>query len=436
MYNDTVNDILYVGGNIKAIPNSSAASSILVAYNGDEWRSLGEFGGPILDIVVHNDVLYVAGGFVQANGIPSRTIAAWDGNQWYDPAQLSSGTAITNFQIFDDQLYVGGLFQEIGGKSINSFARFDGSEWHKVFDVPSQPNYSIGIGKFVYYQQELYIAGNFLFNGIRDLAVYRQGQWQQVGQGIKGGSAGILDLQIYKGHLYVSGAMDKSMGNAGNAIQRWNGERWAEVGSSIQYFQGVESGHVVTGKMVVHNDFLYVPGQFNYAEELEAPNCVLRWDGEQWCTSRDTLFSPEKVSAICFYRDTLYAGHGKQDHLNFNTLAKFDGEFGDTCGVSYPVLDTVWSSSPYQQLEKGTIKCYPNPAKDFISIAMKNIDAESMTIQLYNIEGELILSEVVTSWDKEMITISLGELPKGLYLLKLKNQKTSELLGIEKVVKI
>lgn len=315
-------------------------------------------------------------------------------------------------------------------------ARFDGSEWHKVVDIPSQPNYSIGIGDFEYYQQELYIADNFLFNGIRDIVVYRQGLWQQVGQGIKGGSAGIGDLQIYKGHLYATGTLDKSMGNAGNAIQRWNGERWAEVGSSIQYFQGVESGHVVTGKMEVYNDFLYVPGQFNYAEELEAPNCVLRWDGEQWCTSKDTMFSPERTT-ICFYRDTLYAGHGKQDHLNFNPLAKFDGEFGDTCGVSYPILDTVvWSTTPNHLQEKTTIECYPNPTKDQLSIALNKLELDNPVIELYSIEGKLVFSKNGDLNGKAIIKIPLGELPKGLYLLKLKNQKTSEVFGIEKVVKL
>lgn len=80
MYNDTVNDILYVGGNIKATPNSSGASSLLMAYNGNEWWDMGEFTGPIYDIVVHNQILYVAGGFSKVNGVSSKVIVAWDGN--------------------------------------------------------------------------------------------------------------------------------------------------------------------------------------------------------------------------------------------------------------------------------------------------------------------------------------------------------------------
>lgn len=60
------------------------------------------------------------------------------------------------------------------------------------------------------------------------------------------------------------------------------------------------------------------------------------------------------------------------------------------------------------------IIAYPNPATDII--VFKSEDFEMQTVEFYNISGELVLKEIINSWE---FSFNVSNFAKGLYLVKI-----------------
>src|SRR3954468_3502472 len=79
--------------------------------------------------------VYVGGYFNSAGEIFARSIARWDGNQWY---RLGSDTGngldkrVHAIAISGSDVYVGGNFTKAGGIQANHIARWDGTQWHSL----------------------------------------------------------------------------------------------------------------------------------------------------------------------------------------------------------------------------------------------------------------------------------------------------------------
>jgi hypothetical protein len=80
-----------------------------------------------------------------------------------------------------------------------------------------------------------------------------------------------------------------------------------------------------------------------------------------------------------------------------------------------------------QTNELSEIDIFPNPTNDFVFI--KNKANESLGINIYNLNGILLNSEVS---NKEITRISLETLGSGVYFLKIVNDKTAKTFKIIK----
>lgn len=67
--------------------------------------------------------------------------------------------------------------------------------------------------------------------------------------------------------------------------------------------------------------------------------------------------------------------------------------------------------------ENFTFTVYPNPARDFVSLAFKGIIAEHFDITVMDINGKTIFTEKITT-DNQNKTIDISRFAKGIYLLK------------------
>ena len=63
-----------------------------------------------------------------------------------------------------------------------------------------------------------------------------------------------------------------------------------------------------------------------------------------------------------------------------------------------------------------SFSAYPNPTTDFITLGIDNIDFTNYSYQLYNINGRLLESKILTG---EETTISLRDLTPSSYILKV-----------------
>ncbi len=89
----------------------------------------------------------------------------------------------------------------------------------------------------------------------------------------------------------------------------------------------------------------------------------------------------------------------------------------------------------YQHPELATksIKLYPNPATDFVSLRMETASASHVQLTLHNIIGNAleVESEIV---DDNEVRLKVKDLPAGYYLLSVKDE-SSGFKGVYKFLK-
>lgn len=165
---DPVAEILYVGGSFQT---SAPVSENLIAFDGDNWSTIGNPNGEVLNIEIVNGAVVVMGSFDQIDGISTGPIAMWDGQSWsamgtglvgsvrdIDPYNYSWFAAgeftgwgqtvylakrppnqgwsaapwsfdgpIETLALFNDELLIGGYFKKVDGNDIPHLAFSDGA---------------------------------------------------------------------------------------------------------------------------------------------------------------------------------------------------------------------------------------------------------------------------------------------------------------------
>jgi hypothetical protein len=132
---------VYVAGSFSTA--GGAAANAVARWNGSSWSSLGlglhypgGAAGRAFDIVLApGGVIYAAGEFSQAGGLPASRVARWDGSRW---SALGAGVGSATSALdgaykmvlaANGDLYVGGSFDLAGGSPAPNIARWDGSSW-------------------------------------------------------------------------------------------------------------------------------------------------------------------------------------------------------------------------------------------------------------------------------------------------------------------
>jgi hypothetical protein len=76
---------------------------------------------------------------------------------------------------------------------------------------------------------------------------------------------------------------------------------------------------------------------------------------------------------------------------------------------------------------------YPNPAQTKFNLELEGLSAGELIINLYNLNGELIKQHnTQTPGGSNMITMSLLDLPAGMYIVRVYN---GEVVRTQKIVK-
>lgn len=134
-------DDLYLGGSISVGEGNPGQE--IIRWNGHEYLAVGQgvqyvqngFDGfcTVSDMVVHNDVLYVCGGFRYASGIPARGVAAWNGAEWCAPeGDIRTGFGGAPYlDFYRDTLFVA-CGDTANGVFVNCLAKFGGTTYQNV----------------------------------------------------------------------------------------------------------------------------------------------------------------------------------------------------------------------------------------------------------------------------------------------------------------
>ncbi len=259
------NDLIATGSFDSA--DNARKVNYIAKWNGSDWLPLSSgfnYGGMVLD--TFNNDLIAGGCFSTAGGIPASHIARWDGNAW---SSLGSGMdgIVWALAVYNNELYAGGSFSTAGGVPCNSIAKWNGQSW-------SQVGNGIKTGDVIFvlrvFNNELWAGGSFLTMDdklCRNIAKYSPATgWNAVGQGAYGyqgangnSNGAVVDMQDYKGNLYIGGQFIMIDGRECNRFARWDTHNWCQIeyGPDLR----VEDLEVYKGKLILNGDFYSISGK-------------------------------------------------------------------------------------------------------------------------------------------------------------------------------
>jgi hypothetical protein len=227
-----------------------------------------------------------AGGFFTKTGdgvTPLASIARWDGQNWHDvggglklhkaPGLRHDG--VRSMAVFNDidgpALFVAGLFLEAGGMPLRSLAKWDGEQWSEVGEPLSPPsaypNEKVGVRALSVYDDgtgpALWAAGFFGVPSIgRDyVARYRNGQWEPAGELFGHNDAFdaypiLADFTIHPHNgapaLHIAGGFETAPPDpddlTGGCVARWDPAqgRWIDLDANA-YVDALHSQNDATG---------------------------------------------------------------------------------------------------------------------------------------------------------------------------------------------
>ncbi|MCS6889269.1 MAG: hypothetical protein NZQ09_13765 [Chloroflexus sp.] len=329
-------DLVYVGGNFSNAAGIAEADGVAV-WNiaSQQWSALGGNGdgaiyGPVADIAIVGDLVYVGGNFFDVAGIPAADyVAVWDGQRWAALGDNGQGDgALTNsvisLAVAGDNLYVGGLFSDAAGiAAADSIAVWDGQRWAALGDN-GQGDGALNhvVSAIAVDGDKVYVGGWFTdAAGIANadyLAVWQSAGWSALSDrsDFTPLTGEVFALAVdNRGNLYVSGSFTNLAGiAAADFVAVWDGTVWSALGDNgrgdgvLQNLVGVIT--------VDPNDQIYLGGSFLNAAEIDAADYAAIWDGARWQAfpniGNGVLTAP--VRTIALANNNVYVASGS---INF-----------------------------------------------------------------------------------------------------------------------
>ena len=247
--------------------------------------------------------------------------------------------------VFDDgagpALYVGGSFDNVGTVVAHSAARWDGSTWAAVdaglrtispvasdFEV-----YDDGTGPALHAAGRFEDSGGFLGYGV---ARWDGSRWASLGSDF---SSGVNNLVVFDDGdgpaLYASGSFTSADGHALNRIGKWDGATWVPLGSGVsstpQFTLVFDDG---TGAA------LYVGGPHS-AGGVQIPG-IARWDGTSWSSFGGTLSRFPRDLEVFDDRSgpSLYL---VSDNFRTSNVERWNGSLWLPIGAADDLIHDLWA---------------------------------------------------------------------------------------------
>ncbi|MCE9670134.1 hypothetical protein LY474_20250 [Myxococcus stipitatus] len=195
-------------------------------------RVIGTFEGLVRTMAFVNGELWVAGQLQLAeNGAIG--LAIWDGKGWKFPEGGPADGPVYELLVDGNTVWVGGGFSRIGGITSNRVARWMGDSW-AAYDLPLPGNgvYALALGD----DGTPYAGGTFAYDfaedGVGSIARWNGSAWEMLNEGVSTGQfpGVVTDLAFTQGKLHVGGCFSHVNGRAwtnpdaiaANALARWS----------------------------------------------------------------------------------------------------------------------------------------------------------------------------------------------------------------------
>ena len=266
---------LYVGGDFEVI--GGEIISYLAKWDGSKWSSVGTIDGPVKDLIVFKNKLYIQIRAFQESSSTFHNLFSWDGNSLTQedivvdgrPRLIESRSAKNEderWTIHDNKLFLYVTDKLPEGQSRwdnNGLVWFDGNSWF------TDEDFNFHHGVLTSFQGKLYATisdiggypgtlGFYRFNGDFDNPQASKG-WENVA-GVTLEEPQIRTVVEYGNNLIVGGPFETIGGKQISNIASFDGTNWSEFtswGSDCPY------------ELKVYNNNLY--GSFRYGRASVGP---------------------------------------------------------------------------------------------------------------------------------------------------------------------
>ena len=222
-------DRLIVGGTFGSV--GGQLTSAIAGYDGTQWSTVGDAGGhsqPALlvhKLFVQDGVLYAAGRFESIAGVPARSIARWDGQEWTAVGDGYQGE-IFEVAAYQDGIAVAGLCDQ--SPPCANVMTWDGAEWDVI---PDAPRY---VTTMVAHRDILFVGGFFdgsteVLGVDRSLRAWDGRSWHALGSAFGEGPSAVrnpgqvMALALRNDVLWVGGSFTRAGGQTAMRVATWTG---------------------------------------------------------------------------------------------------------------------------------------------------------------------------------------------------------------------
>jgi len=280
--------VLVVGGSFERIGEFDAPG--LAAWDGGTWSLIGDFPGSYV-----TDLAPYPGGFVAISSGGGALVWRWTGSaweSWHDPSIFGSTTALA---VQDTSVAVAIGYYEQGTTHFRVQVHTP-SGWTVLGE-----DFDDYVQALAWYNGTLYAAGQFHHVGDTAAAAVARwdgASWQALSAELPHSQYFFVrTLAVYRDELVAAGYFnDPSDATAPNSLARWNGTRWASLGTDGPPFPNVSRLRVVGSDLYAVGSFWTPKGSHG----------ISRWDGTTWYLDGDRLQS--FVQDVALFQNELNAG--------------------------------------------------------------------------------------------------------------------------------
>ena len=206
----------------------------IAKWDGTSWSALGSgMNSDVLALTVDPaGNLYAGGFFTTAGGVTCNGVAKWNGASW---SALGDGIGGGDPQVyalaFDRSsgiLFAAGSFTMAGGVPCSRIAKWNGVGWAPLGTGMSNSVYSLVVDS----SGNLYAGGSFGTAGgvtCNRIAVWNRVAWSALGSGISGGSDPYVRCLTRDAldNIYVGGLFTTAGGIPCHNLAKWDGTSWS-----------------------------------------------------------------------------------------------------------------------------------------------------------------------------------------------------------------
>ncbi|MGL5786041.1 MAG: chondroitinase family polysaccharide lyase [Bacteroidales bacterium] len=151
-----------------------------------------------------------------------------------------------------------------------------------------------------------------------------------------------------------------------------------------------------------------------------------------WSIDKDKLNAKSEIQPVTVTLNGKWSlkSNPKVEFVNYSvtdhqTTLRFNGKDAETVKADLINED----ATSLENLKTQNFRVYPNPARDFIAVFYESDSDTSVSLNIYNMVGQVVLNQKIDANIKQ--TISVGSLPKGSYVIRLENRSASQKLIIQ-----